>query len=518
VNLDAKYRIISAGESCLRGLDSVTTFVPDRPAIGPVDAVARISARLGLPFDKSQVVMAQADQEHFIINTNGLFEEDVPVELSYLIPDTGAILPSLSWHMVVKLPNNWFDVHVCSTTGKVLSMVDWVQWDSYQAYAIPNLDPSLGSRVKTTSPAFKTSSPYGWLDQGPGMTRAFTTTVGNNAITQINPTGGATFTYNFRPDGNRPQIFEYPEDLFSEPYQYKESAVANLFYWNNLIHDIFYQYGFTEEAGNFQENNFGNGGKANDAVQANAQDGAGYNNANFATPPDGQRPRMRMYLWNWATPMKDGDLDSGIIVHEYGHGISTRLTGGPDNSNCLINGQPGGMGEGWGDFWAIMFIQRKEYVPGDAFPMGEYAAGRGIRPFPYSADFTIDPQTFGYINQAGYNLPSNVHAKGSVWCTILIEVYWHLVSKHGFDPDWFGGSGGNNVLFRNVVDGLKLQPCMPTFADARDAILLADQQNFGGRHVCDLWQGFARRGLGMSANAKSNPVVEAFDLPEQCKQ
>lgn len=91
-----------------------------------------------------------------------------------------------------------------------------------------------------------------------------------------------------------------------------------------MIHDIFYQYGFTEEAGNFQENNFGKGGLGNDAVQSNAQDGSGFNNANMATPPDGQRPRMRMYLWNWIAPMKDGDFDSGIIVHEYGHGISTR--------------------------------------------------------------------------------------------------------------------------------------------------------------------------------------------------
>ena len=56
---------------------------------------------------------------------------------------------------------------------------------------------------------------------------------------------------------------------------------------------MFYLYGFTEAAGNFQENNFGKGGVGNDAVQANAQDGSGYNGANFATPPDGARPRMR---------------------------------------------------------------------------------------------------------------------------------------------------------------------------------------------------------------------------------
>jgi len=55
------------------------------------------------------------------------------------------------------------------------------------------------------------------------------------------------------------------------------------------------------------------------------------------------------------------------------------LTGGPANSNCLSGGQAGGMGEGWGDWWATLFMQRPEYKPSDAFPMGEYAAGRGTQ-------------------------------------------------------------------------------------------------------------------------------------------
>ena len=29
--------------------------------------------------------------------------------------------------------------------------------------------------------------------------------------------------------------------------------------------------------------------------------------------------------------MRDGDLEAGIIMHEYGHGVSNRLTGGPGN-------------------------------------------------------------------------------------------------------------------------------------------------------------------------------------------
>ena len=50
----------------------------------------------------------------------------------------------------------------------------------------------------------------------------------------------------------------------------------------NIVHDVFYLYGFNEPAGNFQKDNFGKGGRGNDAVIANAQDGSGFNNANFA--------------------------------------------------------------------------------------------------------------------------------------------------------------------------------------------------------------------------------------------
>lgn len=45
-------------------------------------------------------------------------------------------------------------------------------------------------------------------------------------------------------------------------------------------------------------------------------------------------------------PFRDGDLEAGIVIHEYSHGLSTRLTGGPANSGCLGYGEAGGMGEG----------------------------------------------------------------------------------------------------------------------------------------------------------------------------
>ncbi|MBK9957456.1 MAG: M36 family metallopeptidase [Chitinophagaceae bacterium] len=109
-----------------------------------------------------------------------------------------------------------------------------------------------------------------------------------------------------------------------------------------------YNYGFTEVAGNFQSNNLGRGGLGNDAVNADAQDGGGTNNANFSTPSDGSSGRMQMYLWS-GSPQKDGDVDNGVVLHEFTHGISNRLTGGPALSGCLQNTEQ--MGEGWGDYF-----------------------------------------------------------------------------------------------------------------------------------------------------------------------
>jgi len=67
---------------------------------------------------------------------------------------------------------------------------------------------------------------------------------------------------------------------------------------NNMVHDVFYRYGFDEEAGNFQSNNYNKGGLGGDEVFAQAVDGGGEDNANFLTPPDGTNGRMQMYVWN----------------------------------------------------------------------------------------------------------------------------------------------------------------------------------------------------------------------------
>jgi len=515
INIGRDGQVLSFGKSFFEGSLSGLASVADAK-ISQFEALKALSVRTGVAMLSQPVVISTEGgvDKKTTIRLPSLSLDDIPMSLAYVRLDESSATPlALVWRAVLRQEEDWFDAAVDAQQGQVRMMLNWVSDAQYNVYRPPVNDPEDGTRSVHVDPQTinPTASPIGWHDRGSNGGVSYLT-IGNNVYAQENLRGGSSWENNYRPNGGVNFNFDFPLDLSKDPSQYLDPSITNLFYINNVIHDVFYQYGFTESAGNFQETNFGRGGREFDAVQANAQDGAGYNNANFATPPDGQRPRMRMYVWNGFNPFRDGDFENSIIVHEYGHGISNRLTGGPSNSGCLGSGQSGGMGEGWSDLWGIMFKQRSYNSRNDVLPMGDYVYPGGIRYYPYTSDMRINPQTFAFINGADY---SGVHAKGSVWCAILWEVYWNMVEKHGFSSDLYYGKAGNNQFLRNVVDGLKLQPCSPNFIQARDAILQADSINHGGANVCEMWRGFAKRGLGVSA-ANGVRVTEAFDVPSTC--
>jgi hypothetical protein len=311
-----------------------------------------------------------------------------------------------------------------------------------------------------------------------------------------------------------PLTFTKTYDFAQEPIVNvnQRSATTNLFYWNNIIHDVAYLYGFTETAGNFQVNNQSRGGAGNDAVNAEAQDGGGTNNANFSTPVDGSPGRMQMYLWTAPTPDRDGDLDNGIILHEYTHGISTRYTGGPANSSCLNNSEQ--MGEGWSDYFGLMLTHNwATAVATDGFNnprgIGTYAlnqpiTGVGIRTYPYTTNMAVNP--FTYSNVPSVAVP---HGVGSVWCTMLWDMTWEMIQLDGINPNIFNvaATGGNSAALKLVSEGMRLQPCSPGFVTGRDAILRADTLFFGARYSCAIWKAFARRGVGVNASQGSSSSV-----------
>src|SRR5262249_47866367 len=78
------------------------------------------------------------------------------------------------------------------------------------------------------------------------------------------------------------------------------------------------------------------------------------------------------------------------------------------------------------------------------------------------------------------------------------------------------GAAGNKLAWRLVNDALKLQPANPSFTEARDAILLADRLLTGGANQHEIWEAFARRGLGFGAStsdSNSTSVTLSFAVP-----
>ncbi len=460
-----------------------------------------------------------ATPEHTVLNNLNYSLDPIPVEMLYVPTGDNSVV--LAWEYILRTPDgeHWYDVSADATSGELVGLNDWVDSASYNVFALPVESPPDGSRSIVTDPQISAASPYGWHDTNGVADPEYTDTRGNNVSAQedvdANNTGG------FRPDGTAALNFDFPLNLAQAPSGYQSAAITNLFYWNNLNHDIHYQYGFTEVAGNFQVTNYTGQGLGNDPVQADAQDGSGTNNANFATPPDGQAPRMQMFNFTYTTPNRDGDLESMIITHEYGHGVSNRLVGEPSNVNALTAVQSGGMGEGWGDWWGLMFTQKASDIKLGRYPVGTYVLGEsptdvGIRRYPYSFDMSVNPLTYGNIRTH-----SEVHDEGEVWCSALWDMNWLLIDKYGFSSNiaagYSAGAAGNILALKLVEDSLKLMPANPTFLQSRDAILLADRNLTGGVNQTTIWTAFARRGMGYSAVSGSasttSGVVEAFDMP-----
>jgi extracellular elastinolytic metalloproteinase len=217
------------------------------------------------------------------------------------------------------------------------------------------------------------------------------------------------------------------------------------------------------------------------------------------------------------TPELDGDFDNGVMFHEYGHGITHRLTG--NGSTCMNNAERGD--EGWSDWYALVCTQK----PGDnaltprslgTYVIAEPTTGGGIRQFPYSYSMAVDPHTYSEVQTSG----GEVHTIGEIWCSALWDMYWLMVNKYGYDPNIYTGTGGNNKAMKLVLDGLKLQVCSPGFLDSRNALLKADTLDNGAANSCLIWSAFARRGMGFSAlqgsSDNTNDQSAAFDLPPTC--
>lgn len=395
----------------------------------------------------------------------------------------------LAWHVYADVgPIEWYEILVDAHSGELLMRhnlyVDVAQGTVYTE------DPGAGARTLVSfvgDTVINTSA--GWMGTSTVTTgnnvEAYLDTDANNSPDNNN---GAGLSVGHASAAN--QDFTFPFSTAVDPRTQQAAVVTNLFYFNNFMHDFSYPLGFTETARNFQTNNYGRGGTGNDSVRAEAQDGSGTNNANFATPPDGQRPRMQQYLFTAPNPDRDSSLDSDVVFHEFGHGISNRLIG--NGSTALSGTQSGAMGEGWSDYWAIT-------INGDG-AVGEYVVNSaiGIRRAVYTVPAAAVHNSYADVGAGGFE----VHNDGEVWAATL----WHLRSQ-------LGATIANNL----VMNGMKFTPNRPSFLNARDGILQADQNLYAGANRCAIWTVFAGHGMGVSAVGNDGTThTAASDVPGDC--
>ncbi len=675
--------------------------------LSPIEAVNQAAAYLKLEGTATEIIEQDPQKNTYLIAQNGLSKKEIPVKLVYQSTEAGYRM-AYNLRIFTLDDLHWWSVNIDAATGAILHVNDYLlhcQFEevphthektdatpsnftlenqqqslvgnaAYRVFPMPIESPSYGNRVLVNQPADAVASPFGWHDIDGASGNEFTSTRGNNVFAADSRDGN----FGNSPDGGSNLVFDFPLNLNQDPKGYLDASVTNLFYWSNLAHDVWYQYGFDEASGNFQRYNYTNQGLANDEVYArgqfNADAGPG-NNAFFGTLEDGNAASMSMFTWGApgdpnllqiaspnnlagaytakaasfgpsitstgvsgnlvlaedATPdiynacepfintnalnnqiavirrgicnftskvlqaqnagavgvivvnnvngptinmggnpsatitipsimidlntgsnlisnlengvsiqasikndgpyQKDGSLDGGIIAHEYGHGISIRLTGGAGTADCLYPCEvtnPDGscfqateqMGEGWSDYVALMMTLKASDTRTDARGIATYVVnqqpgGTGIRPYAYSTDFSINPATYDLTNNPNLSAP---HGVGFVWATMLWEMTWDFIDLYGFDPDIYNGTGGNNMAMQLVIDALKLQPCNPGFIDGRDAILQADMILNNGANQCLIWDAFARRGLGFSADQGNSldrsDQLEAFDLPTTC--
>lgn len=499
-----------------------------------------------------------------------------PAALTYERVDAGGL--RLSWVVLLEqgAPVHLWRVAIDAENASVLSVLDLARHErsprqrsphhgrgrrgsaaaaagSYRVYGWPTISPDDGPRTLVSEPADSQASPFGWHDTNGIAGADYTVTRGNNAHAFTNtltpaelalgplsdPETGYQADPLGEPDGGADLLFDFAVDFEKPPVASKDAAVTNAFYWANVAHDVFYRYGFDEPAGNFQANNYGRPGLGHDQMQMKVQ--ALYaNNATYSGGADGEQAAVSLQVFTptsagaadaASTQLRDSAFDTDVIVHEYAHGVSERLTGGPSVTGCLSNAESGA--EGWSDFLALAVTAR----PGDHGPdprgTATYVAfdtnrtGKGLRAHPYSTDPTIDPATYDDLKNVGTSIPQRTQAEthdvGFVWASMLWDAYWSLVDKHGFNPDISGHwtTGGNNLAIQMVMDGLKYQVCHPGFVDSRDAILAADRVRTGGANQCVLWRAFAKRGLGAGAQQGSSASTldgtQSFAVPPGCQ-
>ena len=436
-----------------------------RPRLSEAEGIAKAFEHAGKTIDVPLVEThsrgSQTELSRFVNPLDPGFQE-VLSELNVVRIGDAA---HLAWHVYAGVgPAESYEILVDANNGELL----------LRNSLVSDAQGSVYTRSPIKGPRQLVFFPNSWLG-------ASVVTTGNNADACIDADQNAvcdTTSGNFLQNGraNAPnQDFSFPFSAADDPLLYPAHVVTNLFYFMNVMHDFSANLGFDSASRNME---------GNDAVLALAQNEL--NNAHFSCAPDGARPIITMGVWTLPTPDRDSSVDSDVAFHEYGHGIAGRLIGNCSGLNGL---QSAAMNEGWADYFAIT-------LGGDG-AVGEYVENnsRGIRRAIYTVPANSVHDSYG-------DLAGGVHNDGEVWAATLWDLRTQL---------------GAATVDRLVVQGMKFTPIGPSFLNARDGILQADQNLTGGGNRCTIWTVFARHGMGFSATGNNGTMHNAaFDVPSSC--
>lgn len=734
-------KFLTSNINRVSGLEKSLEKKTVKPSIAAITAIQNVAKDLKLQFTQPVVAAIRQSEDgmEFEFGTGGVSLNNIKARLNWMPSADGAVL---AWKVsLLELNENasW-NIQVNAISGEVFAKRNNTSYEKtnttlkpnrayvyevpekfdapnsapegtavvnsakYNVIPYPFEDPNFTSPVVVADPWTISANPNAYTNKWHTDGVAdYNTTRGNN-VRAAEDLDGRDNTAGFAATSTTPLPnleFLTAPDFNSDPQEEPANqlfGITNLFYWNNMMHDMAYNYGFDEVARNYQATNLGRGGAQNDPVIADALDGSGTDNANFAPTADGSSSRMQMFLWspsflkllswnapssiagsmparesdlsdnnkiaqtgtiiddvvyfvdqdginhracdagnngpnlqgkiafidrggcffvnkirnaqaagaiavivgdslvgssrglvmggeanditipaiaiNWfdaekvraeldngvpcnaninSAPRIDGDLDNGVIAHEYTHGISNRLIG--TGASCLSTPDAEEqMGEGWSDYFALMMTTNwatANVTDGPLpRPIGNYVAGAspeygGIRNFPYSTDMTIDPWIYDTIKlsaditeleivQIAPPLPlrgceSNIRDSsgfiylfGELWCSTIWDMTWNIIAEKGINRNFFDNTnpeaGGNSIAMNLVMKGMQLTKCNPALVDARDGILDADTLLYGGRYSGAIWTAFARRGLGLGAapdtrDCKIKEITSSYVTP-----
>jgi extracellular elastinolytic metalloproteinase len=430
----------------------------------------------------------------------GPFEKEIPAHLTWFYQGPRA---RLGWHVMLTMPRyaDQFAVIVSAdeTPGEILYCKRTVVFVKGRG--------KVYAESPGRTPRTDVSFPPAWADYPPveGMAGvppdwvAKDTTEGNNVVAWLGNDGPP---YRGKLQGGL-VVFDPQQE------QGNDQEVLNIFYFTNYLHDFFFLLGFDEAHDNFQHVNYSGLGKEGDEVYAHAYNQEVSGVAYFVPTPEGEAPTMVMGLYG----QRSTALDADVVFHEFTHGVTNRLVGGPMSFPSLEAPQSGGMGEGWSDYFALT-MQNFGKSP-ERVVTGDWTVNdpRGIRRYPYDEHF---PLNFGNV---GKDDNDEVHNIGEIWCATLMEMNRNMTAALQSQPRAY------RLAWQIVVDSFSLMPINPSFLNARDSMLRALDDLHLGNKVTDaeytpvrkaMWSAFATYGMGAKAScpdAQLRGIKANFDLP-----